>query len=90
MTDFAQAVRDAIEALKTPAPREIIAEQLQRALEDVVTNDELAGKIEKRLKLRPVSFGHTYREPHLLFADEAPIVLAALRTARLVNADRGE
>lgn len=28
-----QAVRDAIEALKTPMPREVVAEQLQRALD---------------------------------------------------------
>lgn len=33
MTDLTQAVRDAIDALKTPMPREVIAEQLQRALE---------------------------------------------------------
>lgn len=33
MTTLTQAVRDAIEALKTPTPREIIAERLERALE---------------------------------------------------------
>lgn len=43
-----QAIRDAIEALATPAPRELIAEQLQRALEMDRTASSILGEDVRR------------------------------------------
>lgn len=47
-----------------------------------MTSSELADLIEERLTLHAASFGRSYREPHLLFREEVPVVLEALRALR--------